>query len=300
MTVLNNTSDGTANVLLVLARVLRQAEQPIEREKLIRICSVNDDIDRPRKTLTRWMQLGLFEETKAGIEFSQPISDLIFAPTENWEFESLLATAVRRIIFEPKNNSNLWKEPAPGASDLTRPIAWSLAQDVYRANFQGWAATEKLENSQLNNSDKIILRTDFRFNEFKKWTTFLGFYRPGSRGQIDPTVAIRDTFRVLFSKNDTLPIQRLLAELREELPVLDEGKYRKTIEKELNRAAWTGAAERGRLSSSLSLALIRLETLHVIEIPSPSADAKERVSLIGYNGQELRNITHVKYLGDTL
>ena len=71
MAVLNNTSDGFAYVLYILSKYIIK-NGPTSRENLedIFTIGIEDNNNSVRKTLTRWIELDLFDETKDGIFFS--------------------------------------------------------------------------------------------------------------------------------------------------------------------------------------------------------------------------------------
>ena len=71
MPILNNTSDGFANILLVLCKFILK-HGPQKKDYLLSIFTegINDGNQSVRKTLNRWIQLDLFKEKNEEISFS--------------------------------------------------------------------------------------------------------------------------------------------------------------------------------------------------------------------------------------
>jgi hypothetical protein len=165
-----------------------------------------------------------------------------------------LRKSVRCCALSQENNPDLWATQAAKAADLTRSLSWLLAQDVYRVKF---ADLEGLELDQLADPSVRLMQNDTRRNDLQFSGHFLGFVRQPGGGDIDPTVAVRETLSDCIAPGEEMPAADFVLRLAEALPVLDGGKWRLAVESRLEPNALPKMSE-GQLSTSLSRALINL------------------------------------------
>jgi hypothetical protein len=229
-----------------------------------------------RQTLNRWLELGLFVQDEGQkIGLAQPPSAKVLTELE------LLRTircAARARVLAGENNQEFWASEGARSADLTRSLAWVLAQDVYRTTFRD---LESLELRQIANRDRRLMQNDTRRNGLQVWAFFLGFTRHLG-GEIDPTVAIREVLPECLKAGRETPIDEFLANLGERLPVLDGGEYRREVEAQIASGSLPDRIT-GQLSSSLSRALLclRMEGSIVLEA---RADRGSGITMTGQGG----------------
>ncbi|MDM4769071.1 protein DpdG [Solimonas sp. SE-A11] len=255
MSLLNLTNDGLPNVLVVLYAAVARSRSTMSRDELLESVSpagvVDDDGKMARQTLNRWTELGLFRDDGSAISLAQP-------PSREWrderEFLASVRSAARRCALSEANNGDLWAHENAKAADLTRSLAWLLAQDVYRTTF---SSLEDLELKQIADPEARLMRNDTRRNGLQVWGHFLGFVHQPGGGDIDPTTAVREVLNDCIQPGEDMPAVTLIERLAESLPVLDGGGWRRAVEARLSSQALPTMAE-GQLSTSLSRALIGL------------------------------------------
>lgn len=294
------------NVAAVLLRTVRGSEgQQISREELERAAAPSalqrgeggasgpgskgfDD------TLTACIVIGLFERNGDVIRLDPRLSDDVRDRRKEPDPRRLL----RELVLAEQLNFGLW-ESTEGARDLTRALAWYLAQDPLRAP-GGWneqGGVDLAQEAQFAAAERVF-SNDTRWGAFTRWATFLGFAvrLPRETRTVlvpDPTVAVRDVAAALLSSG-RVEINAFVEELGRTLPVLDGGEYRRSVESRMRPDAV--AASTDQLSPSLAHALLRLrdERLLVIE---DLADAPMKMRLPDGFGPE-RTVTHVSLEDD--
>jgi len=278
MSLLNLTNDGLPNVLIVLYGVVARARTTLTRDALLDTVAPPgvSDGKMARQTLNRWTELGLFMEEDAGVTLTvPPATDL----RDDAELLLAVRTAARQVALAETNNTDLWAKQGGKSADLTRSLAWLLAQDVYRTRFD---ALEGLELTQISDSDIRLLQNNTRRNGLQYWGHFLGFVRQPGGGDIDPTVAVRDSLAQCIGPGEEMPASHFVDRLAAALPVLDGGSWRRTVEARLEMDALPTLAE-GQLSTSLSRALINLMMDEVLEFQN-RADVGTSIVFTGRDG----------------
>lgn len=302
MTITNLTNDGLHAQLIVLARMAAKFG-PIDRDELIKVCTVPDeegkdrDKARLRATLARWLELGLFIEEAEAIRVNLESK----RGTTIDEFTDRLPAACRRLVLQEQHCLPLWgqgedpTEKGVGrAADFARGLAWALAQDIYNLP-DGGKEIEVLDRSQAK-SARFIFLNHSRWPGLRPWARYLGFGNgDGSSFLFDPTEAVRDELPHIMGKGKTMGAEALIEALGARLPVLDGGVYRKEVEANLRPDRWRGP-EPGHLSMSLSMALRRLELDGTIKLDS-LADAGAAVKLSGRNHRTWGSFTQVLLAG---
>lgn len=297
MSLLNITNDGLPNVLAALCGTLFLAKGSLsEAELMAKVAPegiVHKKGEMVRQTLTRWVDHGLFERGDGRILLSPYFSPDAF---KHADAALVIRRAVRACALAPENNSELWAKEGSRAADLTRSLCLLLAQDVYRT---GFAQLEERENEQVVNAELRLVQNYARATGLKKWAHFLGFVRLPDGGDIDPTVAVRESLEEWMPLGQPMPTTAFLETLAKALPVLDGGAYRTAVEEKLNRQKLfvPGA---GEVSSSLSRALLSLRAAGNLAFENRS-DAEGGVTLVGRDGirRDLR-FTHVTRVGETV
>lgn len=290
MSVLNQASDGQFNVLIALVRASVRFG-PRERAELLAICGADAlgvDSSKLNSTFIRWHELGLFEAPDGSTVLSEPYRKRLGKDPD--KAEAGLQAVAREIVLKPENNQRFWEAKENKSADLTRALAWLLAQDVYAIDTSSHKAIEKLERDQVREESKLVLQNDTRWNGLKAWATYLGFGR-GDAFMVDPTLALRDVLPDVLPNSSPITARDFLGRVVELLPVLDDGIYRQMVEGVLDDKAWSKPAE-NRLSTSLSRAIERLAQAGELAIEQ-KADAADGLQLTGVNGRLWRSFTHV-------
>jgi hypothetical protein len=264
MSILNLTFP---NVLLVQYKYLLHYGAT-RREELADVCTplaVVSDRQYFNNTLNAAKRYKLFEENSEGL--LQIAGDMPPDVKSKKNGMSILPSLVCRLIMADHINQPLWKtaEDKADDADFTRATAWALAQDIFNFPTSGPEA-EKLVERQITGIDclQIIQNPSVCWPGFLRWASFLGF--GWGSFNVDPTLAVKRILPDVFAGTTTLDAVNFIQLLGKTLPVLDGGKYRVEIEKHLDSSTGWTASVRGRISSSLSLALERLHLAGNIEL----------------------------------
>ena len=291
MSVLNQASDGLYTVLIVLVRVIVRFG-PRSREDLILACgSAVDAVDTSQltQTLNRWTELGLFGQEGGSVTIAEPYRSGLGKTAD--DAEARLPRIVRTVAMLPENNERFWERDKSRSADLSRAVAWMLAQDVYAldGNVKNLAI---LEEAQIADSAKqTIGKNDTRWNGLKAWMLYLGFARDGMQWVVDPTEALRDALYDIFGASRELTGPAFVERAASVLPVLDGGTYRTQVEASLKERTWP-RPRAGLLSASLSRAIQRLDREGAISLANRS-DTEGVVTLAGTEMRTWREVSHV-------
>jgi hypothetical protein len=291
MSVLNQASDGLYTVLIVLVRAIVRFG-PRSREDLLLACGGAIDVvdtSQLTQTLNRWTELGLFSQEAGSVTVAEPYRSGLGKSTD--EAEARLPRIVRTVAMLRENNERFWEREKSKSADLSRAVAWMLAQDVYAldGNVKKLAV---LEEAQIVDSAKqTIGKNDTRWNGLKAWMLYLGFARDGMQWVIDPTLALRDTLPDIFGSSRELTGPAFVERAGSVLPVLDGGAYRTQVEASLKERSWP-RPRAGLISSSLSRAIHRLDREGAITLANRS-DTEGVVTLAGTNMRTWREVSHV-------
>lgn len=295
MTILNQASDGIYPQLVTAFRAMVSCG-PIEAEELKRICSISSGV------LSKWTQLGLFEEQpdgklKLSASFPKKRGESLDVLTER------LPHVCRHLLIDESHYAPLWPPtlgPKPAdidtgtTADFVRGLAWILCQDIYTFP-SGATSVESIENEQTT-AGKFIFVNATRWPGMHAWARFLGFVTGSdSTFLIDPTVAVREELPAIFNESRQLTADLFVKELASRLPVFDFGKYRELIEATLDEERWRRPPD-GHLSMSLSLALRRLDLDNTIRLTTQS-DAGQGFALCGRQYKTWDRFTHIEYRG---
>jgi hypothetical protein len=291
MTVLNAESDGMLNVLLVLVRAA-VVLGPSPRADLLGYCSagLQEQPQRLGRTLTRWTGLGLFRNDQDTFR----LNDAFGLPTDPASVLLALPSTLRRIVFDPVNNDRFWQ--TEGCADLTRGLAWLLAQDIYEVDVSSTSSLQTLDAQQLVDADRRILQNDTRIDPLRILAHYMGFLWSADDSIIDPTAALRQDLPLIFGDNTELSAADLVQRAANVIPVLDGGTYRMKLEEALDTAHWQRPSHPRLLSTALSRALWRLEDMGLLVLQA-RADAGDNRVLQRSGRREWRGFTHVRLQG---
>jgi hypothetical protein len=291
VTILNRTNDGLFNVLIILVRALVRFG-PQTRDQIILTCGgeyFTEENNQLAQTLTRWTQLGLFGIEDGKVVISQSHMSQLGKTAD--EAESRLPNLVRLIALSKDNNERFWDNDGAKCADLSRGLAWMLAQDVYRIDGNTKSLLD-LESRQLKDSgEQKIFQNERDLPALREWMLYLGFACDGAQWVVDPTNALRDALPEIFSSGRELSGPAFVERAASILPVLDGGAYRIQVEAALKESEWTRPRP-GLLSSSLSRAILRLDREDAITLANRS-DTEGVVTLTGTNMRTLREVSHV-------
>ena len=164
------------------------------------------------------------------------------------------------------------------AADLTRTLAWMMAQDAFRTRF---GDLERLESEQIENSDRRWMQNSTRKTGVGYWAEFLGFSRqPG--GDIDPTVAVRDVLPEILGPGEGMSARDFVDRIAEQLPVLDGGRWQTAVLAEVSESA-LAPLQSGQVSTALSRALLCLRATGELLLQN-RADTGSSIVLSGFQG----------------
>ena len=280
MSLLNITNDGLPNILAVLHATVLRSAKPISEADLLESVSpaaiVEDDSQMARNTLNRWVELGLFVREDGLISVKEKLPGRRATALEILPFTRRMAC---RLALSEENNQDLWASQGARAADLTRTLAWMLAQDVYRtSSFSNFADKE---SQQILDPERLLMRNDTRRRGLEYWAPFLGFSRH-SFAVIDPTVAVRDSLNEVLEPGQGMPAAQFIERLSTILPVLDGGRWQIEVLQFVDPAALP-RRQPGQLSSALSRALLTLWDSGELLLQQ-KADLGSSVTLTGAGG----------------
>jgi len=292
MSLLNRPSNGLASVLMALHRTLSAYGPQLESDLISLVAPqsmlADKKADMVKNTINRWRVLGFFVTNPNGtLQLGESIPK--YSTANNAELRS----AIVELVLRERNNTGILSSDAddddkfPDASDLTRALAWMLAQDPF-------TFPDSLEDAErLQSEQKVVPKpfvNDTRWQGFKEWSLFLGFaMTPGGRFVPNPSGAVKPYLLRVLGDRDEMPIPVLLDELKAVLPVLDGGRYRLEVQTQIANPSREYLPH--EISPSLSAAFLTFDASRDIRLESRS-DAQQR-ALIGAKGAVLRQVSHI-------
>jgi len=298
MSILNRASDGLLTVLLALRQALLAygPESDADLLALVAPPSIVPDgkPDMARKTLSRWKQLGFFADVDGVVHLGASVAGIATDDLDG------LRAAVLKLVLASENNPAFTSEngddnEASKASDCTRAMAWTLAQDPYAFPTKYKGGVESLQHEQ--GVDPRPFANDTRWAGFIEWATFLGIGWTATKIPFvpDPAFAVRSSLGEVFLDGAELSQADFFARLATIVPIVDSGRYRTSVEDQIARR-WRDQLA-SEISPSLSAALLTLEATGELRIEARS-DAPQRM-LLGRAGREVRAVSHLLRLGAT-
>jgi hypothetical protein len=210
-----------------------------------------------------------------------------------------LRSIIRDLVLSDALNYGVW-DSTEGARDLTRALAWYLAQNPLQppAPWNDPGGVDVAQEQQFGVGEGVF-SNDTRWGAFERWSTFLGFSAHLPRGGKavlvpDPTEVVRHVIGSVLS-TQRLEIGVAIEELGQRIPVLDGGTYRREVEARMRPEAVRSASD--LLSPSLAHALLRLRDERVIMLED-LADAPLKVRLPERFGPG-RTISHASLASPT-
>lgn len=242
-------------------------------------------------TLNAGLMIGLFERDGDLVRLHPELPD---GARDRRQRDRELPSLIRDLVLREALNHDLWAS-TEGARDLTRALAWYLAQNPLQppAPWNEPGGVHIAEERQFASGERIFAN-DTRWEAFERWATFLGFACRMPRGAKDvlvpdPTDVLRSIVPSVLT-TERKEIGPLIEDLGSRLPVLDRGSYRRQVEARMKPQAVQGNAD--MLSPSLAHALLRLRDEQVIVLEN-LADAPLKVRLPdGFGRRQERTLTH--------
>ena len=296
MTLLNKASDGFHNVLIVMIRSLLERKK--SKKDLFESCMVGGmKDDKLAQTFNRWNKLGLFNVGETGVVELKMHQKFLKSKQKG---DAIIPAILRDIIFLKNNNeNNFWRNENNGAADLTRALAWLMAQDIYSTELESNGLV-RLSSNQFRGSDFDTITNTRDLPTLKEYARFLGF-TVGLNGQmIDPTEALKQDFRYSFQKGEKLDAHSFIQKVSALCPIMDKGLYRKRIEERLNLDFWKKVDQGNRISSSLSFAIKRLSEMKVLKLEKLDDSASALQPTGAENENWGKPFTHIQYIGESL
>lgn len=240
-------------------------------------------------TLTACLTIGLFDRDGDMIRLHFELPD---HARDRRQRDHHFRAMVRDLVLREALNYGLW-DSSEEARDLTRALAWYLAQNPLRppAPWNEPNGVDVAQERQFGAGERVF-SNDTRWGAFDRWATFLGFghHLPRDAKTVlipDPTEVIRHVLPTVLTEQ-RVEISKVIEELGHRIPVLDGGTYRRQVEERMRPEAVQSGGE--LLSPSLAHALLRLRDERFIVLED-LADAPLKVRLPERFGPE-RTITH--------
>ena len=290
MGIINNAHGGNLySMLILIYKNIKKRSTGISLEQLNNLCKPitiykNKVSDKLELELRAWEKLGLFYE-----------KDNKYFINDQYKTNNIskLPYLLRKVLFNYiSTNKEIWVKNT-GSGDFIRPLCMMLSLDIYEKP-KGWTGRDiglKISNSLTN----------YPINEneepgFKMLCQYLGFIwnRDFTHFEIDPFTVIKDDLENIFVTKKEMPIKGFLASLASNIPVLDNGRFRKEIEQKMKDFS---SLKEYQVSTSLSRALLRLEFDKTIKLSSKSdAINYEFIGPIYNKERKNKYYTHIRYL----
>ena len=298
MSILNRPSDGLVSVFVALVRA-SVLIGTMPKSKLLDICSPKSlgdgKQDMSTKTLNRWSELGLFENTEKGeVKVSEKYRGRLRKMKVSVES---VGSVARTVVFSNENNNNFWNDEENRSADFSRAVSWMLAQNVHEFIPTSWSQVEPKMLEQRKSTEHTIFQNDTRWSGYVSWAAFFGFGRSESGKAAggfvsDPTRVVADVLATILPPKHEVKVGDFVSDLADVIPVLDGGAYRTEVEKNLSSEKWKSPVG-SELSTSLSRAFLRLESQGKIRFERRS-DADAEVRIVGRNHKIVDRVTHVQ------
>jgi len=293
MTILNTANYGVYSDLINVFRLVLKSGA-IDSGAILKVCQLSEG-SGSRGVLGAWTQMGLFSERNGKITVAK---NFVGGKDESPDDMTVkLPDICRGLLLDGNREGPLWNDSPSIGTDFVKGCAWLLAQDVHGFP-TSYPGVDKLVSNQMTESARgNFLSNSVPWNGLRLWMSYLGFATGSeSSWQIDPTLAIKSVLPLVFKRESKMLAKKFLSEVASILPVLDSGNYRLEVESQLNKNVWKKEG-RGRLSSSLSLALKRLELDNVLKLRA-GADAGNSYVLTGLNNQSAGAFEGLEWSGD--
>lgn len=245
-----------------------------------------------KETLNFWSDLGLWERSENKIRAKDANASELNLPARLCEcvfdkkVDVIDGNGIEPLIRSMALFLSLGQYTLVGNKHFKSTDISSIASKYFPS------VSENQTRLSINNSDSPVLSA---------YGLFLGFFEKLDKSHftIDPTRLLKPFIQKVLSRDnarDWLSINEFLIALREEIPVVDGGEYRITVEKliENKQSEWT-KPQSHQISASLSIALHRLKVDRTIKLDNKS-DSESVMDMV-LPGNTVEPISHIK-LGD--
>lgn len=255
---------------------------PLSRKELVEhFTPLNPKDDQASNIILETERLGLVTE----LEGSFRLSDGILKKDVN--DNAWFLDFVERALF----SKPLCK------SDKNRPVAYAVAWMLAQPVSPKFKWSEELANhmqQDMNGDDVFEITNAGRAAMLSYWMRFTGYGEAMSFGNQrcilpDPTRVIARRLPSLIPIGEVLPVGKFIGNLGADLPVLESGTIRSTVESRLKKAR-----NENTLSQTTSLALKQLELRGTIRM-SEESDADTRILDIK---DSIRRVSHIEHIGE--
>jgi hypothetical protein len=303
MAVLFNTASASSHIgtLCVIYKVLRRSKMnSMTLEKLTALCAP-DTLAENQNHTEKFVDMVTFWGAEFhkiwSIDKDQKIS-LVHVTQNQHPTPENIAEIVRSALFETPIETITChkKENKYSTEPLFVSLVCLLACDSH-GPFDNFPITQgAIRDSLARWLGQGFALNDAEYAGLIEWLTFLGFVNQDhGKLVIDPTRAVKDSLKTIFNSQKTMPIREFIKSLGKILPVMDGGNYHQQTMDVMGVKQWVFNYEK-QISSSLSLALHRLEIAAVIRI-EPGADDVNSIEMLGPLGLPLRVISNITLRG---
>jgi len=283
-----NTSEVRPGIIAVLCKFLLTKDDFSYDEAKIRSLIEPSGIalkaSEFNKTVRECETLKILSKENGKLKLNKPFStDLDPSNFSNLQFVNLMR---KQVLDESVNNkiTDKWAKQS-GARELTNSIAWYLEID-----FKNLPEINKFDQFTPLQQRSFGVSTPFKDDEefsnwpltnqsrlspFKQWMVFLGFGWMSSEKILipDPEKAILASLNQIFAEKKDITAKDFRSRLAKELPVLEEGKYRKFVQSNYAQEHQEALKiNTSHFSQSTSMALQTLVMREHLEMHRPSDD----------------------------
>ena len=261
MALLNTASSRPTVIIIILNYLGQQRGKKVDENRLFHTLSPDGLFEGGNRTdveesLGAAITLKLVQKNGSEVQLTQEALAAI------QKGEGATVSLLRNAVLDPSVNTGPWGSQA-GARDVTNALAWylTLSADTCPTSMEGTERSAKdLQAADFGprhaDGGGWPIENDNRWSAFRYWACGLGFAWVSPDGVLipDPTPAIRDALPKVMAGSSELSARDFISRLAGEIPVLDDGRYRKFVEDNWIRRK----PEQQLLTSALSEALSRI------------------------------------------
>ena len=301
-----NTAEVRPGIIAVLCKFLLSNDCSYDEGKiqtLIEPQGIATKSSEFAQTVKEAETLKIIERKDGRITLSEPFSTDLDSDFDNAKFVNLMR---KQVLDESVNTKKTEKWASQlGARELTNALAFYMSipykklpsgYDEYTAlqqEFFGSATPFDDEDGGKVSNWPFTNRA--RLPAFRHWMVFLGFGWVSPKGILipDPGVGIRSILEDLFSEEKTLTASDFRKRLGKQIPILEEGKYRKFVESNYTEEKQTALKSNSKqFSQATSMALRTLETRDTLKFHKPDDGKTPALQL--FDGETISRIEYKK------
>lgn len=284
-----------------LANYLITSDSAVEEGELASIFSppgMPGGDDAVVQTLAVGHSVGIFTKSSTGTSLSEYVRSRAAGSVLSKE---TFRRALADLLLSPERNEDPWfgedEARTAGGKDFGRALSWFLAQDALGpaltwAGGGGRGNAEDLQAAQLRDMprDQRPFPNNTRWGAFTRWAPACGFCTYSSTratgvGLVPiPRIALRDV--LLEMTPGDYPIGDLLDHLRQKLPILPGGLFRRSLDRLFTFEPQ--GLQGSELASSIGQTLLILESEGAIVMERRGDASRELLSV-----EEERYVSHI-------